>query len=433
MIHKTSDNIPNGSSSWVPNANTAFAQGTQVVDNVTTVPASFASPQTGNSTTTPTGCLSFQIWITTAKAIGVGLMASGGNTGYSFVINGSSGSRIAYMEKVTNLTSGTTVSIGTNYSPVNSGAQPPAWYDCHVFFSDTGLMNFYVNGLLAVTAVDTTYTPTGVVKYWGGDATSGKIGPAPAQKVGSTFLNGQGNLSTGTLKAFTYSSTTTSVKWTWTAFTLYAADGSSISVAANSTGTTFSGLSSSTAYNFGFYVNVATGVCTAVKSDVTSGTGLFSAQLIQQTLNGDGNSSLYYNVSASTTASGSGGGSGGGGGGGCFSPNTRLACGTPISEVKPGQLVLVEKDNGERVLRPVDKVLVHEDYTSLMCDMGNDELVTPEHPMKIEGGWDDADVLFPTSSDMCTGTVYNLEIKTESDDEHNFVLANGHVAHNKLI
>ena len=432
-IQKTTDNLPNGTSSWLPNANTAFAQGTQVVDSVSTVANTYASAYTGNSCSTPPCCVSWQVWIDSGKAIGVGLLASGGNTGYSFVLNGSNGSHIAYCEKVTNLSSGTTVAIGTNYTATNSGTQPPGWYDCHAFISDTGLINFYVNGKLAVTANDTTYTPNGTVKYWGGSSNSGKLGPAPAVRVGSTFLNGQGNLSTGTLNSFTYTSATASIKWTWSAFTLYAADGSSVSVAANAGGTNFTGLSSSTTYYFGFYVNVATGVCTVVKSDVSSGTAQFSAQFIQQTLNGDGNSSLYYNVAAATTSSGTGGGSGGGGGGGCFSPNTLLACGTPISEATPGQLVEVEKDNGDRVLRPVAKVLVHENYKSLMCDMGDGELVTPEHHLKTGDGWAEADTVFETSKDMWTGTVYDLQIQTEAEDEHNFVLQNGRVAHNKIF
>jgi hypothetical protein len=121
----------------------------------------------------------------------------------------------------------------------------------------------------------------------------------------------------------------------------------------------------------------------------------------------------------------------GGGGPGpksCFSPNTKLMDGVSIGNTRVGDMVWVEKDDGTRVLRPVKKVLIHE-CSEDMLKMGNGELVTYGHHMRSDGGWVPAADLFFVPGGKCP-TVWNLEIDTDQEDERNYVLANGRVAHN---
>ena len=431
---KSTDNLPNGVTTFLQTPNSAFAMGSEIVGAATNAPL-YNPPGSlgtaGNTAHVPPGCISFQAWVQGGR-LGVMLDSTTSNKGYLFQVQGGSGDKLAVILRCDSLSGNTFTAIGTNLLS-NNAANFTGWVDIHVFYSDSGILSMYLNGKLCAYAVDTTFGISGATRYWYVTSQS-KIGAAPAVRQGSTFLNGQGSLSTGATNIFTYTSTTTSITWKWVStFTLYGSDGSSITVAANSGGTTFSGLSSSTTYYFGMAVTVATGVCTVYKSDVSSGTAQFSAAFIQGTLNGDGNSSIAYNVTGATPSSGSGGGSGGGGGGGCFTGNTKLACGTPIADVQPGQLVLVEKADGTRVHRPVRELIIHDGYKSLMSYMGADEFVTPEHPIKDGSKWVDADVIFPMDGGTFVGALYDLEIDTADDDERNFVLANGHVVHNKIV
>lgn len=124
----------------------------------------------------------------------------------------------------------------------------------------------------------------------------------------------------------------------------------------------------------------------------------------------------------------SGGGGGAGGGGYCFTPDVRLLTGKVISKVLVGDFVWVEKDDGQRVLRKVKQVLIH-DWNGPMCDMG-DGLVTPRHQFRSQQSWQPAENLFGTPAVSYAGQVWNLDIDTDQGDEHNYVLANSKVAHN---
>lgn len=136
------------------------------------------------------------------------------------------------------------------------------------------------------------------------------------------------------------------------------------------------------------------------------------------------------------TLSSTGGGTGGGGGGGaCFSPDTRVkvrrfgfATPTAISKVRGGDLV---KTTGG--WRRVKQVLVHQ-YEDIMLDMGGGELITPEHAILQNGEWTPAvhAGLWNHKSRVWSGPVYNLTIDTENDNERNYELANGVIAHNAI-
>ena len=176
---------------------------------------------------------------------------------------------------------------------------------------------------------------------------------------------------------------------------------------------------------------MSTGFCVVLKSDVSSGSSNFSAGYITQTLNGDGNTAINYNIAASTTASGSGGGSGGGGGGTCFTPDSKLLDTRIFSSIKVGDLVWIERPDGTRLLRPVREVLTHE-YTGKVHHVSNDTWATPNHMFRVSGSWFRADELFPITKEY-SGIVLNLHIDTEDDDERNYVLEDGSIAHNNKI
>jgi hypothetical protein len=307
----------------------------------------------------------------------------------------------------------------------------PTWRGKTLKFKFQAVNSFGNNAqpLSSLTAVSFTLpgTSKGTV-----DASSGIIlGPALPN---STPLNPQGSIAGAGVNTFSYSSTTTTIKVTWTSFPCYNPDGTSFTIPANAGGTTFSGLTSGTTYYVGTYVNISTGLCVAVLSDVSSGTAPFSVQYITQTLNGDGKIGVNWNIAMATTATGTGGGSGGGGGaGGCFTPNSRLLDLTPISKVRVGDLVWVELEDRALVQRPVGSVLVYE-YDGVLHNVANGTWVTPNHRFKQQdGSWKRADELFPKTMHY-KGTVHNLHIDTQDDSERNYVLWNRAVAHNyKLL
>lgn len=141
------------------------------------------------------------------------------------------------------------------------------------------------------------------------------------------------------------------------------------------------------------------------------------------------NDGYIFLGSITTPASGGGGTSGTGGGGGpCFTPNTKMLGGKRIENVRAGDRVWVEKDDGTRVLRRVRKVLIHP-YAGTMYRMQGDELVTPDHRFRSSGSWVPAKELFEQTCHY-EGAVYNLMIDTDQEDERNYVLANGLCAHN---
>lgn len=125
-------------------------------------------------------------------------------------------------------------------------------------------------------------------------------------------------------------------------------------------------------------------------------------------------------------------GGGGGGGGGCFTPNSKLWGFTPIASVRKGDKVWIERADGKLVERTVKETQVY-DYNGLLHHVGGDTYCTPNHRFKqADGSWKRADELFHTTMDY-RGKVHNLQIDTDDEDERNYVLWNGAVAHNVKI
>jgi hypothetical protein len=257
---------------------------------------------------------------------------------------------------------------------------------------------------------------------------SGNVDPSASgvlSKGGTPF-----SITTG----FVYISTTSSITFYWdgthgsSTITIYRGDGTTVSGISGSQAIT--GLSSNTAYYFYPYwdeptqtllwVTGGTG-SPAIAHTATSVTLAQSQNLQSHIALSDGG------MAASTEASGTGGGSvGGGGGGKCFSGNVRVRTAKGFSSfAELPSVVLIRNQTGLHIA----DLIVHEEDTRDMLDMGDGELVTPNHVMKCGPGWAPASELF-SSKQTHAGRVYNLHIRSDNPDDQHYVLGNGFVAHN---
>lgn len=126
---------------------------------------------------------------------------------------------------------------------------------------------------------------------------------------------------------------------------------------------------------------------------------------------------------------GSGGGGYGGGVYGCFSGNVE-------TETPDGWVRFDELPRDCKILNEYGdfdaELLVHEGYDGPMIDFtGSGDLVTPDHLMRYERGWQAARWHYPAAPRLHhAGTVYNLRVKSSIPGEQCFRLRNGDVAHN---
>jgi hypothetical protein len=189
--------------------------------------------------------------------------------------------------------------------------------------------------------------------------------------------------------AFTYTSTTTSVTISWTAITIYRADGTTATVTAGSQVVT--GLSATNTYwSYAYAVDNGTATLTCVFATGTSGmTGspaiclLSSATLAQQ---GAAAANMYnqaniplYKVVTVTPSSGSGGGSGGGGG---FCPHPDQWIDTPRGRVRADELVAgdeVSTPTGSARIRRLSRPWVFRWLSFGFGHHLDPVTVTPEH------------------------------------------------------
>ncbi len=228
----------------------------------------------------------------------------------------------------------------------------------------------------------------------------------------------------------TYTATTSSVTWSWSAFTVYGTSGTTWSVASG-TAPAITGLTAGKTYYFSMYATLGVGTATItwVKSDLGSPVGTATSSISQQMteVNADGNVPVLLNLTAATPASGTGGGSGGGGVG-CFTATVPIK--TPTVYVEFGQLPAKFELVNETGTHWAE-LIVHEDYEGWMVVLEGDRLVTTNHVMKAGEDW------VPAASKYASlgrrwfkGTVYNVHVITDDPDSQHFVLWNGDTAHN---
>lgn len=133
-----------------------------------------------------------------------------------------------------------------------------------------------------------------------------------------------------------------------------------------------------------------------------------------------------------TTAAGGGGTGAGGGGGACFCGNTRVR----VSNRREGFTCLRFKDltaniiNIETEAGRLQAIVHSARYAGWMHDMGDGELVTPEHRIKVTQHFYDAAKNIWRDRVWYEGEVYTLETLTDLDAERYFILGNGRIAHN---
>jgi hypothetical protein len=325
------------------------------------------------------------------------------NTGYMFQINNIGASQPGSIYLANSLSGFSYTQIGAYYSSVNAAAIT-GWVNFGIYIGANGYMALWLNGNLVTDVTDLTYPTPSNTLYYGYQVSTGKIAPAPnGSGAGSTSLNPQGSIATISDYTFSYTSTATTITWSWGAFNIYCPDGSNYSVAASTgsatthsgasgtlTGTTpleFTGLTASTTYNFTPYVSLNSNGTATVS---ILGTGTSAPTLAQQVqvANGDGNvpCSGSVNVTAATPASGSGGGTGGGGGAVCFSPNTRVK--TLRGDVAFRDLIPEEdKVLTARGTWKTANAVTCLGYGGPMLDMGHEELSTTTHLTLAESRW----------------------------------------------
>jgi len=276
--------------------------------------------------------------------------------------------------------------------------------------------------------------------YWvtSVDTTGQESLPNSAQSAAVAGSAGSTPFSTTT--GFAYTSTTTSITWYWDGtngssnITIYRADKTTTGPLSGTQ--TITGLTSGTTYNFYPYYDdaakaiawVAGGSGTPAYAQPSAG----SKTLVQQQNLRNHIPLSIGGMQGATTSSGSGSGSGGGGGGGggCFTGNVKIKTpdGLKRFDSLPGEFHIENLTGVHRA-----KLLVHYHFTDHMVEFHDGELVTFAHRFKRDSDWIPANNIFPSRCKRhydWTGTVFNLHVDSEDEEDHHYILENGLVAHN---
>lgn len=189
-----------------------------------------------------------------------------------------------------------------------------------------------------------------------------------ALEMTSDLLSSQGSLTGGGDNSlFSYSATTSSLSfWNAAGGDYPLPNGGTQSTPATGSSSSpawsFTGLSTSTTYHFGAYLDLRDNTVHLLMSDVSGGTAPGSQEWLMQKIQGDNHFPLFSDWQVATTASngGSGGGSGGGGTPTCPAEDqpieTRERGFIPAGELQPGMHVRGWQNEWNEILevRPVD-------------------------------------------------------------------------------
>ncbi len=246
----------------------------------------------------------------------------------------------------------------------------------------------------------------------------------------SSLLNNQGSqVSGGTPLPFTYTSTDSTITWSWSAFTLYYTDGSTAASVAAGSQAAFTGLTASTTYYFGAYYDLVSQSVVVALSDVSSGTQPSSLQQSTTVLYGDTHILLFGNSTAATAATGGSGGGSGGGTSGCFSGTSQVETAEGLVEFRnlPDRFEICNRTG-----RHWATLLRHAGDWA-MVDLGNGTHVTTSHLVRAAG----AGKMIPASEAFPDkprfnfhGIVYNMEVESANPDDHEYRVGSGLEAHN---
>ena len=248
-------------------------------------------------------------------AVGLKVDGSGNYDGYMFRV-GTNNYCLAF------LSSGGAFTILT---PSVTTLVTPGWHSGAVVVTSPQTFEYYIDGQLIATVSDTTYelTTGNEFGYSYSGTAGGSVAP-PGMYTG--FLDNGRRISTvnggmsplGSIPPFTsngqftYTSTSSSITWSWPAMTVYRNDGSTTAVGANSLQIT--GLAASTTYYFYPYLRESDDTIQFAEGYQNSA-GTPAAAYTAASPNGAAYAAYYANapigtLSAPTPASGSGGGGG---------------------------------------------------------------------------------------------------------------------------
>lgn len=238
----------------------------------------------------------------------------------------------------------------------------------------------------------------------------------------STPLVNQSSISGSAGDTTSYTSTTSSITWSWNAFSLYFPDGTTLSVSSGST--QFTGLAANTTYYFDMYIVKSTLTMTIVLSDQNSGQSPSSTQYLVQTIGADGHVVLWTDRTAVSAASGGGSG----GGGTCFSGDVKVqtAQGFVRMDALPDEFEIVNLTGHHRAT-----VIRHPVSDETLQVMPCGGLVTSGHLIKQGDGWASASSVFPRESERRGIPLYDIHVDTGMPENMHYILENGFIAHNK--
>lgn len=238
----------------------------------------------------------------------------------------------------------------------------------------------------------------------------------------STPLVNQSSISGSAGDTTSYTSTTSSITWSWNAFSLYFPDGTTLSVSSGST--QFTGLAANTTYYFDMYIVKSTLTMTIVLSDQNSGQSPSSTQYLVQTVGADGHVVLWTDRTAVSAASGGGSG----GGGTCFSGDVKVqtAQGFVRMDALPDEFEIVNLTGHHRAT-----VIRHPVSDETLQVMPCGGLVTSGHLIKQGDGWASASSVFPRESERRGIPLYDIHVDTGMPENMHYILENGFIAHNK--
>ena len=182
--------VDNGQTLMVVDGPSAEQELVSPTNSVTSLPYSgitpppIGYPSEGNLLTFP-GVLEFGLNFAATSTVSSALIllatpGSSPNTpnGYQILVDLNSGEQLVQLQKAV---SGTLTTIGTYTQPVNAASINTGTFNITCVIGAAGAFTIYVNGILYVTATDTTFSSFGQTYYYAGTGTTvATIGPVKA-------------------------------------------------------------------------------------------------------------------------------------------------------------------------------------------------------------------------------------------------------------
>jgi hypothetical protein len=250
----------------------------------------------------------------------------------------------------------------------------------------------------------------------------------------STPFNAQGGYnSAGDNSAFSWSTTTISIAFWYSIFSVYLMDGSSLSIpgqgSSGSPWASITGLSPGSSYYIYCYYGLASQDIFITISDQNGGKSPCSMAQLIQTFERDGYIFLWATIIA-TPSGGTGSGGGTPGGGACFDGATVIETdqGLQRFDEVPEYFTVRTK----RGMRPA-QLIRHEPRERIVTTMPAGSLVTPDHVVEVcEGCWVPAGTEFRRRR-AHRDELFNLRVLTDDPEAHNYYLPKeGVFAHNTM-